>query len=185
MARTADRAVHLLCCFASMTLVQQLLRLCTASLALGLCLLAIRGLPRPTAAADATHMCAAAPEIPDGGPAWIEQTDARALLGDPAVVFVDCRPRDQFQSGHISGALSLPSDKELLPSALDVLRGARTIVAYCDARGGCESSQRLAARLRELGLSNVRILKDGLPGWIQNGYPAESGGCRLCVESKP
>jgi rhodanese-related sulfurtransferase len=98
-------------------------------------------------------------------------------------MFVDCRPSDQYQAGHISGALSMPSDKELPGSALAQLHSAQTIVAYCDARGGCESSQRLAARLRELGLHDVRILKDGLPGWLQEGYPAESGPCRLCTES--
>jgi rhodanese-related sulfurtransferase len=166
-----------------MTLVQQLLRLCTASLGVGVLLLLTRGVPRPTAADDSTHMCAATLAIPDDRTTWIEQQDARALLGDPSVVFVDCRPRDQFQSGHISSALSLPSASELPTTALDVVRAARTIIAYCDARGGCESSQRLAARLREFGLADVRILKDGLPGWLANGYPAESGTCRLCPQS--
>jgi rhodanese-related sulfurtransferase len=169
-----------------MTLVQQLLRLCTASLGLGVLLLVTRGLPRPhpTAAEDGAHMCAATLSIPDHVATWIEQPDARALLGDPSVMFVDCRPIDQFQSGHISSALSLPSASELPGNALDLLRSARTIIAYCDARGGCESSQRLAARLREFGLSDVRILKDGLPGWLANGYPAESGSCKLCPQSK-
>jgi rhodanese-related sulfurtransferase len=168
-----------------MSLLQQVLRLCTASLALGLLLWAVRGLPKPAAATDATHMCAATPSDASFATAWIEQSEARALLGDPAVVFVDCRPSDQFQAGHISSALSMPSEQELFGAAAELLRSARTIIAYCDARGGCESSQRLAARLRELGLADVRILRDGLPGWLQNGYPAESGPCRLCTESRP
>jgi rhodanese-related sulfurtransferase len=130
-------------------------------------------------------MCAATPSEADYTTVWIEQGEARALLGDPGVVFVDCRPSDQFQTGHISSALSMPSDQELFGAAADLLRTARTIIAYCDARGGCESSQRLAARLRELGLADVRILREGLPAWLQNGYPAESGPCRLCSESRP
>jgi rhodanese-related sulfurtransferase len=167
----------------TMALFQQVLRLCTASLALGIALLAIRGVPRPTQAEGATHMCAATASDAAFGTPWIELTEARGLLGDPSVLFVDCRPNDQFQAGHISAALSLPSDQTLPSAAMGPLRAARLIIAYCDARGGCESSQRLAARLRELGLADVRILKDGLPGWLQNGYPAESGPCRLCTES--
>ena len=168
-----------------MPLLQQLLRICTAALALCLVLLATRGVPKPAQASGNTHMCSATPSLEDPKSPWIELDEARGLLMDPTTVFVDCRPADQFQSGHISGALSLPSDRDLPGAALAQLRGAQTIIAYCDARGGCESSQRLAARLRELGLSDVRILKDGLPGWLAAGYPAESGPCRLCLESTP
>ena len=168
-----------------MSLLQQVLRLCTVSLAVGIGLWAIRGLPKPVEASGATHMCAATPSDENYTTVWIEQSEARALLGDPGVVFVDCRPTDQFMSGHIAGALSMPSEQELFGTAAAMLRSARTIIAYCDAQGGCESSQRLAARLRELGLPDVRILRDGLPGWLERSFPAESGPCRLCLESRP
>jgi rhodanese-related sulfurtransferase len=166
-----------------MPLLPQLLRICTAALALGVGLLLVRGVPKPVQASSNTHMCSATASLSDTTTPWIEVGEARSKLADPTTVFVDCRPADQFQSGHISGALSLPSDRDLPGAALTQLRGAQTIIAYCDARGGCESSQRLAARLRELGLSDVRILKDGLPAWLAAGYPAESGPCRLCLES--
>ena len=168
---------------AAMSLPQQLLRICTAGLALGVLLLLTRGVPKAAHGEGETQACTATPSLADHTTPWIELAEARALLNDPGVMFVDCRPTDQYQSGHISGALSLPSDGALRGSALSQLQTAQTIVAYCDARGGCESSQRLAARLRELGLADVRILKDGLPGWLQAGYPAESGPCRLCNES--
>jgi rhodanese-related sulfurtransferase len=165
------------------SLFQQVLRLCTASLALGVLILLVRGLPHPAQASGATDMCSAPLDAP--ATAWIEQADARALFGDPGALFVDCRPSEEFQSGHISAALSMPSENDPSPAALAALRGAHTIVAYCDASGGCESSQRLAARLSELGMGDVKILKDGLPGWLSRGYPAESGPCRLCTESRP
>lgn len=166
-----------------MSLPQQLLRICTAGIAFGVVLLLFRGVPKPVRPVGEVQACSATPSLADETSPWIEIAEARQLLSDPLVMFVDCRAREQYQAGHISGALSMPSDKELPESAMSQLHSARTIVAYCDARGGCESSQRLAARLRELGLTDVRILKDGLPGWLQAGYPAESGPCRLCAES--
>jgi rhodanese-related sulfurtransferase len=168
---------------AAMSLTQQLLRICTAALVLGVALLVSRGIPKPVPPEGEVQACSATPSLAEAQSPWIEATEARGLLGDPSVMFVDCRPRDLYQTGHISGALSLPSDSELQGAALTQLHSAQTIIAYCDARGGCESSHRLAARLRELGLSDVRILKDGLPAWVQAGYPAESGPCRLCTES--
>jgi len=167
-----------------MPLIQQILRICTAGLGIGVVLLLVRGVPKPVQASGSAHMCTATPSLAPDVTDWISPSAARALLGDPSVVFVDCRPVDQFQAGHITGALSLPSDRGLPSAALASLRGAQTIIAYCDAHGGCESSQRLAARLRELGLRDVRILSDGLPGWLSAGYPAESGPCRLCMESQ-
>ena len=166
-----------------MPMIQQILRICTAGLALGVSLLLVRGLPQSAAARGATHMCTATPSLAAETTPWVEQLTARELLGQPGVMFVDCRPAEQFQSGHISGALSMPSDQQLPAAALELLRSAQTIIAYCDAIGGCESSQRLAARLRELGMTDVRILKDGLPAWLGSGYPAESGPCKLCQES--
>jgi rhodanese-related sulfurtransferase len=151
-------------------------------------LLLVRGVPKPVQASGTHgdgHMCSATPSLTAEVTSWISTSEARMLLGDSSVVFVDCRPTDQFQAGHISGALSMPSDRALPDPALTLLRGAQTIIAYCDAASGCESSQRLAARLRELGLRDVRILHDGFPGWLKANYPAESGPCRVCMESEP
>jgi rhodanese-related sulfurtransferase len=168
---------------AAMSLPQQLLRICTAALIFGVALLLVRGVPKAVPPVGEAQTCSATPSLAENNSPWIDAGDARGMLGDPTVMFVDCRPTDQYQSGHISGALSLPSDSELQGGALSHLHSAQTIIAYCDARGGCESSHRLAARLREIGLPDVRILKDGLPAWVQAGYPAESGPCRLCTES--
>jgi rhodanese-related sulfurtransferase len=165
-----------------MTLVNQVLRICTASLAIGLTLLTIRGVPSAQPAGGATAVCSA-PAAGFSTANWIEQADAHALLGDPKTVFVDCRAPSEFQSGHIATALSVPSDQPELPAAvMRLLAAAQVIVAYCDALSGCESSHRLAARLHELGYPDVRILREGLPGWLERGYPAESGPCRVCNE---
>jgi rhodanese-related sulfurtransferase len=167
-----------------MSLVTQILRICTVSLAIGLALLAIRGVPRAQSASASTAVCSAPPSVLASA-VWIEQDAAHTLMGDPGTVFVDCRSALEFQSGHIATALSVSSDQpDLTAPVARLLGAARTIVAYCDAASGCESSHRLAARLRELGYPDVRILRDGMPGWLSRGYPAESGPCRVCEERR-
>lgn len=152
------------------------------SLGLGLILLSIRGIPKAQQV-GASAVCSA-PMTFSVPPRWIEPLDAHALIGDPSAVFVDCRSRQEYQAGHIASALSVPSDQESIPDPIArLLAVARVIVTYCDAHSGCESSHRLAARLGELGYDDVRILKDGMPGWLQRGFPAESGACHACGES--
>lgn len=167
-----------------MSLANQILRICTVSLAIGLTLLMIRGVPKAQPAAASAAVCSAPDADALATTVWIEQADARAKLSEPGTLFVDCRSTAEFQRGHIASALSIPSDQAELPSAVArLLDAAQTIVAYCDAHSGCESSHRLAARLRDLGYPDVRILRDGMPGWLDRGYPAESGPCRPCEET--
>jgi rhodanese-related sulfurtransferase len=164
-----------------MSLLAQILSLCTVSMGLGVAWLLVQGEPAIQPAGGEQAVCTATPPTLELGTPWIGQEEAHELFGDPGVLFIDCRPQSEFVTGHIASALSLPSDHpDIGPELEAVLRPARTIIAYCDAVGGCQSSARLAARLRELGMQDVRILSDGLPGWIERGYPAESGTCRLC-----
>lgn len=164
-----------------MSLLAQLASLCAASLGLGVAWLLVQGEPSTVPAGGEQAVCAPPAPAEVLETPWIEQSEAHALYGDPNVVFVDCRPAEEFVLGHIAHALSLPSDRPEIEAEHEaVLRPARTIIAYCDTAGGCASSARLSARLRELGMRDVRILRGGLPGWIERGYPAESGTCPLC-----
>jgi 3-mercaptopyruvate sulfurtransferase SseA len=168
-----------------MTLLNQVLRICAVSLALGVLVLAVRGAPRPGPAGGEQAVCSA-PAAAELATPWVTLDDAHALSSEPGVLFVDCRPRAEFRGGHIASALSVPSDEtEIRDEVVSRLRGARTIIAYCDARSGCASSVRLASRLRELGIADVRILTGGLPAWLDKGYPAQSGSCPLCPDDKP
>jgi len=112
---------------------------------------------------------------------WITQAEARGLVGATGVTFIDCRPLDLFVEGHVSGSLHVPAESGTLAAeVLDNLRGAATVITYCDADTGCERSLRMASLLTAAGLPDVRVLEGGMPEWMRNGYPAESGTCRLC-----
>jgi 3-mercaptopyruvate sulfurtransferase SseA len=168
------------------SLAVQVLRLCTVAAAVAVALGWVRGLPTlpaPAVASDAATCNAPYQDVAKGGEVvWISQTDARNLVGNPKVAFVDCRARERFEAGHVSGSLHLePRGSELPRPLLEGLASASTVIAYCDADGGqCQRSLEMASMLRAAGLPDVRVLEGGLPAWLNHGYPAESGACHQC-----
>jgi rhodanese-related sulfurtransferase/predicted transcriptional regulator len=83
----------------------------------------------------------------------------RLRLGD--VVLVDVRPTEEFDAGHIDGAVSIPLDE--LDERLADLPAGSEIVAYC--RGSlCAYAHEAVRRLRAEGRS-ARRLEGGWPEW--------------------
>lgn len=145
--------------------------------ALGLGL--IHGVPTAIPRADAVACEAPVAEVPVIR--WISQSEARTLLDQPKVIFVDARSLDEFHTGHVAGAISAPVvDGTLRDDVVTFVRDARTVVAYCDTHDGCARSSRLAGLLVTAGVGDVRVLEGGMPAWLANGYPAEAGTCRHC-----
>ena len=89
-------------------------------------------------------------------------------------LFVDARSIDDYNEGHIKGAISLPVGEfdERVGNLLDHYSPDQSIITYCSGRT-CEDSHRLAQMLIDLGYENVSIMIDGYPGWKENGYPVE------------
>jgi rhodanese-related sulfurtransferase len=179
-----------------MSIAAQIARLCLCALVLSVGLAAVRGLPslaasEPTSAEPGACRAPAQPDA-DSPVRFIDQDQAKTLVGAPGVVFVDCRPRAEFEAGHVSGAVHLDptagvrdGDRALPDAPLDLLSRAGTVITYCDAQAQCERSLLLAERLREAGLRDVRVLEDGMPAWLAHGYPAESGICAQCEADPP
>jgi len=116
---------------------------------------------------------------------------ARAYLGDPdglepidraelarridagTVVLIDVRPKEEFEQGHIAGAVSVPLDS-LKSWARDDAPKRKQIVAYC--RGPyCVYAIEAVAELTKRGLRATRA-SDGVAEWRAAGYPVETGG---------
>lgn len=90
------------------------------------------------------------------------------------VVLLDVRPDDEFLSGHIPGALSIPVDE--LEDRLSELPVDREIIAYC--RGPyCVFAIEALAVLRAAGFS-ARRLEDGVPDWKARGGALATGDGR-------
>jgi rhodanese-related sulfurtransferase/DNA-binding HxlR family transcriptional regulator len=90
--------------------------------------------------------------------AWHE-LEARAKAGD--LVIVDVRPEEEYNAGHIEGALSIPID-QLARRLAEIPEGAE-VVAYC--RGPfCAYANQAVRELSEAGRS-ARRLDVGWPEW--------------------
>jgi len=129
----------------------------------------------PPDAAEAT--CGA--EIPLVAPVVerISIDEARALLGQPHVTFVDARPGYHYGAAHIPGAMNLPA--ELAEGVLDMqslpIPHEGQVITYCEG-GSCEQSEYLGVLLRERDVcQQVRVLDGGWQAWLAADGPTVSG----------
>ncbi len=113
-------------------------------------------------------------EIPDRRLAIDNIKIAKLSYDGGKTLFVDARSNDDYNEGHIKGAISLPVGEfdERVGNLLDHYSPDQSIITYCSGRT-CEDSHRLAQMLIDLGYENVSIMIDGFPGWKENGYPVE------------
>jgi sulfur-carrier protein adenylyltransferase/sulfurtransferase len=90
-------------------------------------------------------------------------------------VFIDVRERDEWDEGHIPGAVHIP--RGWLESRIEqtIADRSRPIVAYCAAGN---RSAFAAKTLEELGYEDVVNLAGGINDWKRRGFPLEvpSGG---------
>ncbi|MCF8532674.1 MAG: rhodanese-like domain-containing protein [Reyranella sp.] len=106
----------------------------------------------------------------------INPEDARKLIGQPDVLFLDVRePPEVATSGKVPGALAVPRGlvefradpaSPMHDAAFD---RAKAIVAYC-ASGG--RSALVGKTLKDMGYANVRNL-GGFKGWVDAGGEIE------------
>jgi len=103
----------------------------------------------------------------------LEAVSRKELLeraNDGLVTVLDVRPPEEFQAGHIPGAVNLPLGH--LKKRLGELPEGSEIIAYC--RGPyCVLAFEAVAELRKKGFS-ARRLEDGYPEWKASGLPVET-----------
>jgi rhodanese-related sulfurtransferase len=101
---------------------------------------------------------------------------ARQVHRAGGAAFVDARPRDDYVSGHIEGALNVPYGERAreLSRLRRELPRTRPLVAYCEG-GSCTSAFELSAWLAANGWREVSVLADGYPAWEAAGFPVTQG----------
>ena len=106
--------------------------------------------------------------------AEIEEIDAPAAAGrlgsDDPPAFLDVRERDEWEEGHVPGAVFIPrgSLESRVETALP--DKSRAIVVYCAV--GARSAF-AAKSLEELGYEDVVSLAGGFTGWKRDGFPTQ------------
>jgi len=85
------------------------------------------------------------------------------------VTVIDVRPAEEYQSGHVPGAVNVPIKE--LENYLQKLDKHQEIVAYC-RRTHCVLAFDAVEQLRRQGLK-ARRLEDGFPEWKNAGLPVE------------
>ena len=97
--------------------------------------------------------------------------ELRHLMQHEAITLIDARPREEYEAGHIPGALSVPVAE--LRRKLPRIPRDREVIAYC--RGPyCVYSLEAVDYLRKHGY-RARRTKDGLPDWRAGGFPIVAG----------
>jgi rhodanese-related sulfurtransferase len=102
-------------------------------------------------------------------PISARELEQRMRAGD--VTVIDVRPREEYDAGHIAGALSIPLDQ--LKRGRSALRKSREVVAYCRGRY-CVYALEAVTLLRKRGY-RARRLVEGLPGWRDEGRRVVAG----------
>jgi molybdopterin/thiamine biosynthesis adenylyltransferase/rhodanese-related sulfurtransferase len=102
--------------------------------------------------------------------AEISEVDARGAQALDGALWVDVREQDEWEQGHIPGAVHVPRghlESRIEGAAPD--RG-RPIVLYC---ASAARSAFGAKALGELGYENVHSLSGGFTEWKRNGYDVQ------------
>jgi rhodanese-related sulfurtransferase/DNA-binding transcriptional ArsR family regulator len=101
----------------------------------------------------------------------VTRDELRRRLRDGSATVIDVRPRDEYEAGHIPGALSMPADE--VTRRMKELPTRREVIAYC--RGPyCVYSLEAVTLLRRSGY-RARRAEEGLPDWRLAGLPVASG----------
>ncbi len=103
------------------------------------------------------------------GPMNITPGDAYALLKDSSgLAIIDIRTPQEYQSGHLEGALNIDYYSDGFLDSLKSLDKNSTYIIYC--RRGIRGGAALGM-MRDLGFKGVYNILGGLTQWAQEGRP--------------
>jgi rhodanese-related sulfurtransferase/DNA-binding transcriptional ArsR family regulator len=101
----------------------------------------------------------------------VDHQELATLLKSGEALVLDARPPEEYEAGHIPGAVNVPLGT--LPRRLAGFPRRKEVVAYC--RGPyCMLAVEAVKRLRRRGY-RVRRLEDGFPEWKSRGRPVVVG----------
>jgi len=110
----------------------------------------------------------------EGDPPAISLDYAMMKFQSEQTIFVDARYPEDYESGHIKGAINFPYEEfdKYSSQVLPKLPFDKEIITYCDGTE-CEASLLLARELRNKGYKNIEIFFGGWSEWKKADLPIE------------
>ncbi|MFG0232594.1 rhodanese-like domain-containing protein [Achromobacter sp. AONIH1] len=96
----------------------------------------------------------------------VSTSEAIQMVNQRQAVWVDVRPAEQFQAGHIAQARSVPAAD--LEQKAGNLPKNKPLIVVCD---NGRDSARAAAKLRAQGYADVVPLDGGMRAWLAASLP--------------
>ena len=87
-------------------------------------------------------------------------------IQDSDYTLIDVRTQDEFDLGHIDGAINLDFYSETFQNDILSLPKNETIVLYCRTNN---RSSKTANILKENGFKKISVLEGGITDWVKNG----------------
>ena len=116
---------------------------------------------------------------------WSDHVEARARKAGINVIplsvalttkaqFIDVRPREEFDRGHIPDALSIPLSawEERFITLASHVEAKTPMILYCSNRE-CDDALLLALEIQQFGGTNFYLYVDGFDVWEKHGGPVE------------
>lgn len=101
----------------------------------------------------------------------IDSKEANTMLQkNPKLIVLDVRTAQEFNAGHIKGAVNIDVRQADAFSKIDKLDRNATYIVHCRT---FHRSTAAVNHMRDSGFKNVYQMMDGWSGWSQNGLPAE------------
>jgi rhodanese-related sulfurtransferase len=112
-----------------------------------------------------------ASDMIDDAKAKVKQVSATSLVNnpDPDVVFIDCRELNEWNLGHIPGAIYVPRGRleQRIEEAVD---RDKKIVIYCHSGN---RSALAADTMQQMGYKDVASMSGGIQEWADAGGEIE------------
>lgn len=92
----------------------------------------------------------------------VDVTEVQRLLGDEAIVLIDCREPDEWETARIDGAVLMPMSSWQEESTQLADYAGRHLVVHCHHGG---RSLRVTRWLRENGFPDAQNMTGGIEAW--------------------